>query len=153
MAYKSGKCWCCHRKRPVEGHHQIPLSYGGAEDQPLVDICADCHSIIHKEAEYYHKHGRFQDLDYTIPYEPEGFGERIRILIAKIINAKNAFNAGLMGVSQQRRMTQLSWDSEDELKMAHAVKEAMHFKSLERAIKTLVLEKYIEFTQGKRKGR
>ena len=57
------------------------------------------------------------------------------------------FMAGQLNSGEQRRMTQISWDSDQELLMAHAVKKGMHFKSLERAIKELVFAKYRELQQ------
>lgn len=142
MSYKTGKCWSCHKKRPVEGHHCYPLEYGFPDDQELVDLCADCHNIAHREATSWYKFGKFQELDHMIPFEKGGTGERIRQLIAKIVKARQAFDSGLTQVSEQRRITQISWDSDEEHAIAHEVKRLMNFKSLERAIKTLVFEKY-----------
>ena len=144
MSYKSGKCYACEKKRPVQSHHIHPLEYGGEKDGPQVLICADCHNVLHKEAEYYAKHGKFQELDSTIPFEPGKLGERIRILIAHVIQGKAAYKAGIVNAGDQRRMTQISWDNDQELRMAHAVKEQMKFKSLERAIKKLVFDKYLD---------
>lgn len=143
MAYKSGVCWSCHKKRPVESHHIHPLEYGGKEDGAQVNICADCHNVLHKEATHYSKHGSFQDLDSTIPFKEGGTGDRIRQLIAYVVKAKAAFQAGEVNAGEQRRMTQISWDNDAEHRMAHAVKQAMGFKSLERALKRLVHEKYM----------
>ncbi len=149
MAYKSGVCHCCTKKRPVEGHHVWPLELGGPDDGPKVNICGDCHSLIHKEADMYFKHGKFQDLDHTIPFEqPDGTGKRIRELIAKIVKAKQLFAAGEGDTGEQRRMTQISWDSDQELLIAHDVKRMMKFKSLERAIKHLVFEKFQQLNRG-----
>lgn len=142
--YKSGKCWSCHNKRPVESHHVHPLEYGGKKDGLQVPLCADCHNILHKEGEYFYKNGKFYELDSTIPYQPNGFGERIRQLIAALVKAKAAYVAGNVDAGEQRRITQISWDSDQELLMAHAVKKAMNFKSLERAIKKLVFDKWMD---------
>ena len=142
MAYKSGKCWCCHKTRPVESHHLHPLEYGGEKDGQQVLICADCHNVLHKEAEFYFKHGKFQELDFTIPFQPGKIGERIRQLIAHVVKAKQLYLAGEINAGEQRRMTQISWDNDQELLIAHEVKRRMRFKSLERAIKALVFEKY-----------
>lgn len=146
MAFKSAKCWACHRHRPVQSHHVHILEYGAAKDSEQVLICADCHSIVHKEGEHYAKTGKFQDLDRTIPHTtPDGYGYRLRELIAKLVLAKRQFETGdSQDSDEQRRMTQISWDSDAELRMAHAVKTAMKFKSLPRAMKHLVFEKYQE---------
>lgn len=143
MAFKSGICWSCHNRRPVESHHMHPLEYGGKDDGPQVPLCADCHNILHKEGEYYYKNGKFHELDSTIPFESGGFGERIRQLIAYLVKAKAAYTAGHIDAGEQRRMTQISWDNDQELLIAHAVKRAMGFKSLERAIKKLVFDKWM----------
>lgn len=142
MAYKSGKCYACHKHRPVQGHHIKPVEYGGPKDGRLVNICADCHNILHREAEVYYKHGKFQDLDQTIPYVQGGFGERLRQLIAEVIIQRQQFDAGLTEISEQRLMTQISWDSDQELLLAHDVKRRMKFKSLARMLKHLVFEQY-----------
>lgn len=148
MAYKSGICYCCHKRRPVEAHHTHPLEYGGRDDGEKVDLCADDHNIAHKEAEYYAKNGKFQEIDITIPYVENGYGHRLRIVIAKIIKAKNLYESGAIeGADEQRLMTSISWESKEHLRIAHAVKEAMHFKSLPRAIMKLVFDKYAELQQ------
>ena len=143
--YKSGICYCCQKKAPVESHHLHPLEYGGKQDGEQVNLCATDHSIAHREAEFYSKHGRFQELDYTIPYEEgDTYGFRIRRVIAMIIKAKAAFRSGEVDHEEQRRITQISWDSNEEPAMAHEVKRMMGFKSLERALKKLVFDKYME---------
>jgi len=142
VAYKSGKCWSCRKDRPVESHHLHPLEYGGEQNGEQQLICADCHNVLHKEAEFYYKHGHFQDLDRTIPFQPGKTGERIRQLIAVVVKAKQAFMAGEINAGEQRRMTQISWDNDEEHLIAHEVKRRMKFKSLERAIKHLIFEKY-----------
>lgn len=146
MARKTGKCWACNELRGLDGHHIFPREYGGPDDGELVNICKSCHDIIHDEAEFYYKNGQLRLLDKI--HAPDTFiGKNLRILIAKIIKAKQMFEAGEVNSGEQRRMTQISWSSDQELLMAHAVKKAMHFKSLERAIKHLVFEKYRELLQ------
>ncbi|QIG74884.1 hypothetical protein EVC12_249 [Rhizobium phage RHph_I42] len=152
MAYKSGVCYACGRKRPVESHHVHPLEYGGKQEGRQELICADCHNILHREGEHYHKHGSFQELDHIIPFNPDptSHGYRIRELAGAVIAAKNLFNSGEVNAGEQRLMTQVSWDSQEELLIAHDVKRMMGFKSLPRAIKALVFEKHQQLNSGKK---
>lgn len=140
---KTGKCWACSELRGLDGHHRAPVEYGGPQDGELVDICKSCHDTIHSEAEYYYKHGKLNNLNSTHPANTRT-GTNLRILIADIVKTKQLFQAGEFDSGEQRRMTQISWASDQELLMAHAVKKAMHFKSLERAIKKLVFDKYMD---------
>lgn len=151
MAYKAGLCYACGKRRPVESHHCHPLEYGGKDDGRQELICADHHNILHREAETYYKTGKFQELDSIIPFNPDpaSHGYRIRELIAIVVKAKQLFNSGEVNAGEQRLMTQISWDSKEELLIAHDVKRMMNFTSLPRAIKQLVFEKYQELQSGK----
>ena len=138
--YTSGKCWCCRQQRPVDGHHIAPLEYGGDRNGKQVKLCKSCHSLAHYEAEYYFTHGKYAEIDNTVP-ESTSMGARLRKLTNKIIKTKLEFEEGLRSVDhEQRRMSQISWDSQQELDMAHDVKRALNFTSLERAIKLCVFE-------------
>lgn len=143
MARKTGPCWACEEVRGLDGHHVHPREYGGPDNGRLVNICKNCHDILHSEAEYYYKHGKLHHLDRTIPANTS-HGLKIRQLVAAVVKAKQMFEAGEVDSGEQRRMTQISWDSDQELLLAHAVKKSMGFKSLERAIKKLVFDKYME---------
>lgn len=46
-----GKCPICGDVGALEGHHIIPISYGGPEDGQLVYICEKCHFACHRTAE------------------------------------------------------------------------------------------------------
>lgn len=46
-----GKCEVCGNETDLEGHHIIPISYGGPKDGKLVNLCESCHFRIHKTAE------------------------------------------------------------------------------------------------------
>lgn len=144
MARKLGTCEGCGERRPVEGHHITPLNYGGPKDGPLAYICASCHDIIHNEAEHFYKHGKSTTVLVELMAKNRRVGTNIANLSVAIIKAKQAFASGDVGVGEQRRMTQISWDSDEERLMAHAVKTSLGFKSLERAIKHLVREAYIK---------
>jgi hypothetical protein len=38
-------------ERQCQGHHPIPIEYGGDKDQKLVSLCSACHLGIHYTAE------------------------------------------------------------------------------------------------------
>ena len=136
MAYKSGTCWCCEDANvPVQGHHIIPVEYGGPMDGKKVNICGKCHTQLHYEAEAYYKTGQ-----YLSPIESLSYFNRLEKLIKKVVEAKSTFEDSGQPDNDQRRMTQISWASSEELAIAHAVKRAMKFTSLERTIKACVFE-------------
>jgi len=141
MAYRSGQCWICHSLAPVDSHHIKPQVYGGDKDGKQVNLCAMCHDTLHREAEHYDKHGAYHILDQAYP-EHTGKGDRIRRLIKILLDTKHAYIADGEQDNDQRRMSQVSWDSTQELQMAHAVKVALGFTSLERAIKECVFTMY-----------
>ena len=43
----NGLCFTCRKKLPLDNHHIIPVSYGGQEG-PTVDLCQDCHTLVHR---------------------------------------------------------------------------------------------------------
>ena len=47
IAKAGRRCTRCGRPGRLEAHHQIPLSTGGAADQPLVIVCRECHFAEH----------------------------------------------------------------------------------------------------------
>ncbi|QJT71078.1 hypothetical protein GR11A_00040 [Vibrio phage vB_VcorM_GR11A] len=46
---KFEECWICKTSHSLEDHHIIPRCSGG-ENGPQVELCAVCHSAIHKAA-------------------------------------------------------------------------------------------------------
>lgn len=137
MARRRGKCYCCPIERadilqPVEGHHVIPVEYGGPEDGTKVDICASCHDLVHAEAEHLAKTGSFEG-ELTNKQE---------ILAKYILQAKLRFMAsGKEKADSARNMMQVSFTKE-ELLIAHDLKKKLGFKSLPRMVKHLILEAY-----------
>lgn len=147
MAYKSGQCYICEEVTPVDNHHLHPLEYGGAKDGRQVKLCKTCHSMSHYEAELYAKEGRYNL--FHMDFSPKA--TRMYLVIQEILKAKLAFTSGdIESADDQRRMSQISWDSEEELAMAHEVKRALGMKALDRAIKQCV---YTMYDALKRKGR
>lgn len=139
MAYKSGRCWCCEEQRPVDSHHLRPLEYGGDKNGEQVYLCKGCHSLAHYEAEYYYSTGKYMEIDATVPKETP-MGRRLRQLISVIVSTKLEFEDSGSPQNDQRRNTQISWDTMEELAMAHDVKRALKIRSLQRAIKLCVFE-------------
>lgn len=139
MSYQSGTCWCCRQQRPIDYHHVSPIAYSGPRDGKQVPLCGACHKLAHYEAEYYFANGHYHEIDTTIP-ESTGMGIRLRKLAQKIIETKQQWLDNGQDDAEQRRMTQISWASSEELAMAHDLKRALKFTSLERAIKFCVFE-------------
>ena len=139
MPYKSGICWACQKRKPVDSHHLRPLEYAGDANGEQVLLCKSCHSLAHYEAEYYYKNGQYQELHHTAPKETD-YGQRMRYLTNIIVKTKLKWEDQGRQQNDQRRMSQISWDDEEELAMAHAVKRALKLNSLERAIKFCVYE-------------
>lgn len=149
MAYKAGECWCCRGHKPVDNHHIEPLEYGGDKDGKQVPLCKTCHSTAHYEAEHYYKNGKYFLIDETIPETSEE-GYRLRRLARKIVATKLKWETTGEEENDQRRMSQISWDSQEELAMAHEVKRALKFTALDRALKQCV---YIVYDGLKRRGK
>ena len=42
-------CSVCSSTDSIDEHHLIPQAYGGARG-PTVDLCANCHALVHKAA-------------------------------------------------------------------------------------------------------
>jgi len=145
MGYTRGKCWICHDTTAVDAHHLVPLEYGGDKDGRQVNLCAKDHKVAHFEALSYVKTGEYQ---FDIPDSPEG--QRLKRIIAIIVDSKLKFDTGAVeDTGNQRRITQVHWDTTTELTMAHDLKRILGFKSLERCIKACVFHVYEE---QRRKG-
>lgn len=142
MGYKEGICWACNKQSPVDSHHVRPLEYGGARDGKQVNICARCHDITHREGEFYYKNGRYYNLQ-GMADSPSHYAnlEKLTKLIA---TTKQRFKDSEVedDFQHQRLTSAVTWDNEQERQMAHDVKKAMGFTSLNRAIKALVLDRY-----------
>lgn len=135
MAYKSGVCYICEEVKPVDSHHVHPLEYGGRRDGLQVMLCKTCHSLAHYESETYQATGKYQNVDTS--------NHNLMYIISQITVAGVLFKTGqLEGADEQRRTTAISWDSEEEKAMAHEVKRALKFRSLDRAIKYCVYSMY-----------
>lgn len=42
---------CPNFNNSVQGHHVVPLSYGGRRNGQLVDLCSNCHIEVHQGIE------------------------------------------------------------------------------------------------------
>ena len=146
MAYKKGECYVCEEKKPVQDHHLIPLEYGGPKNGPTILLCPTCHLTCHYESELFYKTGDFGQLEIVF----EGsILHRAKRVIEKIIQARTQFEDEGAPAKDARRRVNLNL-SHDELALLHALKKVMGFRSLERLIKSCIMD---VIRKKKKKGR
>lgn len=145
---KRKTCYICQELSYTDKHHLRPVEYGGPENGRTVDLCPSCHREVHEDAE-----ARFggilkpypNDFDFgnAISVEDRTKKQRLAIVSLYIFNTKRNFqDSGKFKADTARNMMQVSF-STDELGVAHELKRALGFKSLERLVKHLVVEKWM----------
>lgn len=136
MAYKKGECYVCEERKPVQDHHLLPREYGGPKNGPTILLCPTCHLACHYEAELFYKTGDFGQL--TELYEGNAL-HRAKRVIDKILQARTQFEDDGKPATDARRGVNLNL-THDELALLHALKKVMGFRSLERLIKTCIMD-------------
>lgn len=146
------RCWVDGVKNVSDKHHISPVEYGGPEDGLTVPLCPTCHRNIHREAETRFKTQNAEAEKYvnTDNYpDPEAY-DRALFLATYVLQSKLRFVAsGKEKADTARNMAQISFTKEENL-VAHDVKRQLGFRSLERAIKHLINEKWLELKKGKK---
>lgn len=135
-------CFVCHRKNISDQHHIIPVEYGGPKSGLTVPLCPTDHRNVHREAESIFKSGEPGNYINQKSYPDVGQRNRANFLAHYVLRAKGRFTAsGKTKADDARNMAQVSF-SNQELAIAHALKKQLGFRSLERMIKFLILDKY-----------
>lgn len=140
-------CYVCQKLSYTDKHHIRPVVYGGPENGRTVDLCATCHREVHEDAE-----SRFAgtlapysvnfDFGNNLHVNDRSKSQRLAILSLYIFNTKRDFvDSGKVKSDTARNMMQVSLEA-DELAIAHELKRALGFKSLERLVKHLLVEKW-----------
>jgi DNA-binding NtrC family response regulator len=58
-SYLSGVCQVCYRNGVTEAHHIVPVSLGGPDAlNNLVELCLECHSLVHNHRASWRKKAR-----------------------------------------------------------------------------------------------
>lgn len=146
MAYKSGKCYVCAEKKPVQDHHILPREYGGPKDGPTIKLCPTCHLICHYESEIYYQTGDYAELETT--YSGAAL-DRAESVCERIVKARLRFENSGKPAEDARRRVNVNF-SHDELQLMHNLKRVMKFRSLERLVKSCVL---VMLREQRKRGR
>lgn len=129
-------CPICKQLKYLEGHHIIPISYGGPVDGKMINICESCHFAIHKTAE---------SLMAKTVKGKNWFSSEEQLKIAApyvqaIIEAKRDMMEGnnpALFNKPVRRMFQV-WLSKLEMQRLHKVKRDRGYKNLDKFIEDLL---------------
>lgn len=137
------RCWVDNKKNISDKHHIIPIEYGGPKDGLTVPLCPTCHRNIHREATAIYKNSNKRgDYVNSENYPKYKALQKAEFLVQYIVVAQTKFAAtGERKAEGARNMAQISFTRE-ELAIAHDVKQRLGFRSLERCLKFLVLDKY-----------
>ena len=119
-------------KPAVDVHHLRPLNLGGQREGPQIKICASCHDQLHRYEKMLVK-GLLR-LD-SLPVNPPW-----RQVLTPLME-QHAIFAQTGRADEARRMVSASL-SEEELRMAHAVKKAAGFTNIDSMIKGLIRGAY-----------
>lgn len=127
------RCCVCNKITETALHHIHPIQYGGDEEGPQVQICADCHNKVHFMANALtSKKGAKTNLFVN----DEDF-QRAIPLIQAIINAKTWFDSQPQSNKPRRRMFTLQIGDADFVKL-HKRKMDCGFTSLNKFIQALI---------------
>lgn len=142
LSFDPKVCFVDGVKEVSDLHHIIPVELGGPESGQRVPLCPTCHRRVHREGEYRFRtgdQGKFVNADlYPEPAEEV----RASMLASYICEAKRRFLAsGKQKADESRNIIQVHMKP-DELAMAHDLKRSLGFNSLERMVKTIILEKW-----------
>lgn len=136
------ECHVCGTKKVSDSHHIVPIEYGGAESGKQVPLCPTCHRHVHKEGEYYVRHGRWGEYVNENNYPDLGQLSRAKLLAHYIAESIKRFRStGKAKADDSRNIIQVSL-TVDELALTHDLKRKLGFKSLERLMKHLIFEKW-----------
>lgn len=143
------KCWVDGKKNISDQHHIAPVEYGGPQDGLTVPLCPVCHRLVHREAAAIGKGKTPYQYVNDENYEDKEQYNKAMFLVGYIVQAKQRFdNTGEKKAKGARNMIQISCTRE-ELLVAHDVKKQLGFRSLERTLKYLILDKWKQLKQGK----
>lgn len=131
-----GPCPVCGKVKYLEGHHIIPVSYGGPIDGKMVNLCESCHFAVHKTAESL--------MAKTV--KPKNWFENKEQLkaaapyVQAVIDAKRDMMEGndpALLHKPVRRMLQVQL-SKYEMQRLHKVQRDRGYKSLEKFVEDLL---------------
>ena len=143
------RCWVDGKKNISDQHHIVPVEYNGPKDGLTVPLCPTCHRNVHREATALLKDKGIGNYVNEENYPKQKQRDRALFLVTYIVQAKRRFDAtGEKKAKGARNMIQISC-SREELAVAHDLKKQLGFRSLERAIKFLILDKWKQLKQGK----
>lgn len=143
-------CTICHQRGNFEGHHVLPVEYGGPEDGKVVPLCPTCHTSIHKEAEDL-SNGKDPPPGYSSHLADTESRQRYSIFVNYIVSAKQLhISSGKTKADTARNIVGVSL-SNDELRALHAIKQALGFTSITNTIRALIQEKYIDLRSRRRR--
>lgn len=133
---RQGNCEICGRVAYLEGHHIIPVSYGGPVDGKLIFICEQCHFALHRTAESL--------MSKTVKsknwFNSEEVLKKASPYVKAIIDAKMDMMEGANPAlihKPVRRMFQVNL-SRWELNRLHKYQRDKGYKSLEKMIEDLL---------------
>lgn len=133
---RQGQCPICGSIGYLEGHHVIPVSYGGPVDGTLIFICPDCHFACHKTAESL----MAKTVKSKNWFESEEILKRAAPYVKAIIDAKRDMQEGVdpsLMHKPVRRMFQVQL-SRWELNRLHKYQRDKGYKSLEKMIEDML---------------
>ncbi len=143
------KCWVDGKRNISDQHHILPVEYGGPKDGLTVPLCPTCHRNVHREAAAIDKGKTLYQYVNEENYPDELQRDKAMFLVKYIVQAKQRFdNTGEKKAKGARNMIQISCTRE-ELLTAHDLKNQLGFRSLDRTIKYLILDKWKQLKQGK----
>lgn len=120
------QCHICRVNTPVpHKHHIIPREYGG-ESGPVIELCGNCHTRIHAEAESvlaYKRTGRPIKTYWSSSEEAKRATPLVSAIVQSALNTKE----------KKKYKMNLEFDSETYKKL-HIFKKDNNFSSLEETV-------------------
>jgi len=128
-------------KQTCEQHHLTPRASGGQDQDNLVWLCANCHTLVHRCAQLYavKKHGVANDIiEQAYPFPATR--ERFHRVMQEIINASVIAEDFQLGKDRASCVVSLDHDVYAKLKtLAREKKENGRSVGVSRYVEALIL--------------
>lgn len=143
---------CTEAEGMTDGHHVIPLEYGGEQDGKKVPLCSLCHRGIHREAEALSR-GEDASGKFSGHLKTEAQTRRFDVLVNYIVEAKRRHMASSPSGKAEtaRNMVSVSLTG-DQLRMLHAVKQSYGMTNMSNVVVRLIETAYASTRTKTRSG-
>ena len=128
-------CIICGRTDNLEGHHVIPICYGGDKNGVLINVCETCHANIHRTAESMCA----KTAEHKSFFLTKELLKRAAPYVKAVIDAKRNYQEGNVSQDLRKRRLIIVEMTDFEWKRLHKRKLDCGYKNLKKFIQDLLI--------------